>query len=456
MLEALKTHGAALDASDVGTGKSISFLHLCKLAGARPAIVTKKTIVPAWVHLCKEMGLSPMFVTNYEQLLSDKFEYCVTKPVTKKTGDKLYTSKAFVKWEIPEKRVVFCFDEAQALRSPTSFASKAAFGASRQFKTVLLSATPFETPLDAQMIGKILKLINQGGEFRWLLRHGVRKNLFGHMEFIGNRTNKHNPELVALYQEQGREIMEKINADIFPSRGVRTRRTEIPGFPESKVEFLEVETGCADEITKLYLKELAELRERDHERAAEGVDEEFKHLVDVLPVVVNLRIRQEIELMKLSAIAEMAKDAAAQGEKVAVFLNFDASISVLAKLLKTTAIIRGAGEAKGDRPRNAVIYEFQQNREPYVLVNSMAGGAGLSLHDAADRVPRTSIISPPFRAIQMRQIFGRVWRRGGGFATQKVVFASGTLEEKMLGTLRALDGNLDALLDSHLDIRNYG
>jgi hypothetical protein len=48
-----------------------------------------------------------------------------------------------------------------------------------------------------------------------------------------------------------------------------------------------------------------------------------------------------------------------------------------------------------------------------------------------------------------------VWRRGGGFSTQKILFTSGTLEEKMRDKLLALNMNLDALLDADLDIKNY-
>jgi len=458
LLVALKNYNAAIDQSEPGTGKSLTFLYLCKLCGARPAIVTRKAVIPAWVDLCERMELKPLFIANYEQLLSDKFEFTETKLEAK--GPKVdgtpgKATKKFVKWHIPDKRVIFCFDEAQALRGPQTFSSKAALGAAKEFKVVLLSATPFQNPLEAQVIGRILKLFPDGKQFSWLLSHGVRKNLYGQMQFVGDKTNKKDPELVREYQAEGREIMAKIGRDIVPSRGVRTRRSEIPGFPESVIEMMSVETDSSAAITKLYLKELAGLKERDHERAAEGVDPEFAHMVEVMPMVVNLRIRQEIELLKAHAIADLAKIAHEAGEQVAIFVNFDSTISVLKELLDTDVVIRGSGELKGDMARHNAVRLFQNNHRPFCIVNSAAGGAGLSLHDDKTQVSRTTLISPPFSAILLRQIEGRVWRRGGGFSTQKLVFAAGTLEDRIMEVVKMRGGNLESLLDSDLDIRNY-
>jgi hypothetical protein len=458
LLAALKNYNAAIDQSEPGTGKSLTFLYLCKLCGARPAIITRKAVIPAWVTLCERMGLNPLFIANYEQLLSDDFPFTETKmviPKTKVGAPPAKPKKQFVKWNIPDKRVIFGYDEAQALRSASTFSSKAALAAAKEFKVVLLSATPFQTPLEALVIGRILKLFPNGKEFSWMLSHGVRKNLYGQMQFVGDKTNKRDPHLVKEYQAEGREIMAKIGRDIVPSRGVRTRRSEIPGFPESVIEVMSVETDNSSAITKLYLKELDALKERDHERAAEGVDPEFAHMVEVLPVVVNLRIRQQIEILKAKAMVDLALIAMESGEQTAIFCNFDATISILKDMLDTDMVIRGSGELRGDLARHNVVRMFQKNQRNICIINSAAGGAGLSLHDDVTQVSRTTIVSPPYSAILLHQIQGRVWRRGGGYSSQKIVFAAGTLEDKIMAVVKTRGGNLESLLDSDLDIRNY-
>jgi hypothetical protein len=216
-----------------------------------------------------------------------------------------------------------------------------------------------------------------------------------------------------------------------------------------------VETDNSDAITKLYLKELQASRDQDLENAAKDVDPEFKHLVEVVPMVVNLRIRQEIELLKAKSMAELAKLAHEAGEQVALFVNFDSTVSLLRELLDTDVVIRGSGTMKGDMDRINAVRLFRANQRPYCIVNSAAGGAGLSLHDDVTKVSRTSLISPPFSAILLHQIEGRVWRRGGGFSTQKLVFAAGTLEERIMQVVRTRGAHLESLVDADLDIRNY-
>lgn len=454
LIETLRSNGGSLDGSDVGTGKTYTFLGLCKLLGARPAVVTRKAIIPSWTDACKLAGVDPLFITNYEQLLTEGFPYTVKKKVVSVSpdGTKKSASTKFEDWVLPEKRVLFAFDEAQALRSPDSFASNAALGARAKFKTVLLSGTPFTTPLEASTIGQIISLFSKNGYYRWLFQHGCKKDHFGRMQFIGDKPDLKR-EVPGTNAAKGVEIMLGLNAEIFPARGVRTRRSDIPGFPETLLQVEAVETGAADEIAQAYLDELAERRKQDHARAAADVDPEFHDLVEVLPVVQNLRHRQKIEALKARAMADLALMAHEKGEAVILYANFDATIEILSKYLDCDVIIRGDKSGRSgnnfDRARN--IRNFQENRVPFIIINSAAGGAGISLHDPVHQKPRTSIISPPVSAVQLKQIFGRPQRMYGGFSTQKLVFASGTVEERVLSRVKNRMANLDALTDGDLD-----
>ena len=453
LLSSLRQYGGAIDGSSTGTGKTLTFLGLCKAVGARPAIITRKPIIPSWEKACAQIGIEPVFIANYEAVRSKKFPFVeVRRKLNPKTGKEVVCG---FDWKLPEGRVIFAFDEAQALRSKSGN-SLMALHAFRRFKTVLISATPFQTPMEAETIGQIIGLFNQGTHYRWLFENGCKKDYFGHMKFIGDM--KDPPSKVpGTNAERGRQFMLELNATIFPSRGCRTSHSDIPGFPDTLISVEEIETGEADAITALYLKELEERRAEDHANACKDVDPEFHHLVEVLPIVNNLRYRQEAELLKCKAIAEMAEMSREKGRPCAIFVNFDQSVEYLAELLDCQAIIRGddSGGMHRTRPtlnRRLVVEAFQANKVPFVIVNIAAGGAGLSLHDDVTQVERDTLISPPYSAVALKQVLGRPHRLGGGGSTQKILFAHGTIEEKVMNRVKIRLDNLDALVDGDLDV----
>lgn len=439
LFRALVDHGGALDGSDTGTGKTYTFVGLCRKLGARPAIVTRKALIPQWKAACREGGVDPLFIVNYEGMRSAKFPF--GKLVEGPRGGKKYV------WDIKEPRVLFAFDEAQSLRGFSTINSLAAIEASRHWKVVLLSATPFQTPLEARTIGIVTRLFTDHTYYRWMFQHGVKKNYFGQLEFIGDIKDP-----LGKNREKAEKFMAEIRDSIFPSRGCRTRREDIPGFPETLVLCEAIETDAAAAITRHYLHEIEERRKADHARACRDVDPEFHDLVAPLSITVNLRDRQEAELLKCPAIAEVAKLEAEKGASVAVFVNFDASVEVLADLLKTKYIVRGdgSGRIKNNYNRAEVIRAFQENYAPFIIVNVAAGGVGLSLHDPVERKPRVALISPPYSAVMLKQVLGRVQRLGGGGSTQKILFAAGTIEEKVMERVRSRLANLDTLLDTDL------
>lgn len=436
LFKALADNGAALDGSEGGTGKTFTFLALCKKLNARPAVVTRLAVIPQWEAAAKEIGVNPLFITNYERLRSEKFPYTTLRRAGENVRD--------VSWADGLGRVIFGFDESQACRGKKTVNSLALMGAAAKYKTVLLSATPFEDPLQAYPQGKVLRLFNQSSYFRWQLEHGVRKDPFGHFKWLGYDKN---------HEEDGLEWMNKIRQSIFGAgKGVRTTRSAIPGFPESIVQVVDAETGEAGAIEAAYLRELEEARAGDLERMREKLAPELAEMAEPLPVTINLRARQEAELYKVRPIVELTQNALNTGDSVAIFVNFDATIEALSKLLDTKCIIRGHREGEVHTHRWACQNEFASNRQRVIIVNTLAGGAGLSLHDPVGKVSRTSIISPPWSAIALKQVLLRTQRLNGGFSTQKLVFAHGTIEEKVMHRVRLKLNCLDTLMDGDLDV----
>ena len=432
-------NSTALDGSDTGTGKSYVAIGVAQKLQARPAIICPRVCIPAWSAICDGFGVEPLFVVNYEKARRDSFEF----------GG--FTAQGKIRryeWK-PDGRVIFVWDEQQRCKSAQSQNSKMFMAATRRYKNLALSATPFTTPLEAYPLGLALGLFRQNQYWNWLFDHGVRKNHFGVMEFVGDES-----------------CMADIHHEIFPAKGVRTRRHEIPGFPKSLILPRCVDTGEATAIEKVYLDELQQRREQDKlrmegkfEEAAkknnyfDNLPEDWRDELNPLAITVNLRARQEVELLKCDAIEEMARDAQDKGESVAIFVNFDSTIEVLSKRLKTDCILRGAKRkgANNYDPYNC-IREFQTNKSPFILANNAAGGTGVSLHDPIDQKPRTSLISPPWSALMLKQILGRVNRDGGGESTQHILFAANTVEERVYERVQSRLNNLDALVDGDLAI----
>ena len=60
-----------------------------------------------------------------------------------------------------------------------------------------------------------------------------------------------------------------------------------------------------------------------------------------------------------------------------------------------------------------------------------ACSVALSLHDELHERPRVSLISPSYSASDVIQALGRIRRVGGTTATQKIVLAAGSVEERV-------------------------
>jgi hypothetical protein len=172
------------------------------------------------------------------------------------------------------------------------------------------------------------------------------------------------------------------------------------------------------------------------------------------PIVLTeiLRLRQEIELLKVPDIADQISDARDAGNAVAVFLNFKDSIDALARRLKENHVrIEGGQTAK---VRDAAINDFQSDKVHIVICNIAAGGVGVNLHDTSGHFPRIALISPTYNAKDFHQTLGRIDRLGGASETvQHILVAEGTIEVKIVKTMMEKIENL-RLLHNQDDVSN--
>jgi superfamily II DNA or RNA helicase len=159
-----------------------------------------------------------------------------------------------------------------------------------------------------------------------------------------------------------------------------------------------------------------------------------------------------VELLKIPIFLELAKDALAEGNSVAIFVNFTATLNAIVDRMEfalPVSLVRGA---QTEEARKESVSRFQSNDTKVMICMIQAGGVGLSLHDLHGGHPRVSIISPSFSAVELRQTLGRIHRAGSlSPAVQKIVFVRGTVEMNVCRSIKSKLNNLDLINDDELN-----
>ena len=418
--DSLMRLGVAVDASDMGTGKTFIAVAVAMRLGLKLIVIAPKAVLPAWKKVAAHFGAQDVTILNYEVIK------------TGKSGLGKFQNGEFI-WNLPPNALLV-FDEAQRCKARDSKNAKLLVAAKRQqIKTLLCSATAASNPLEMRAIGFALGLHHLQNYWEWARKHGVRKGRFG-MKFDGG------PNEIA-----------RIHHKIFNELGVgsRMRIADIPNFPSTQIIAEAVDTGREREIQEIYDQLKIDLNRAeaagDLVRKGEIADEIDAHTANHL--TIQLRARQEIERLKIETFASMAADAAEEGMSVAIFVNFDETLHETAKRSGTDCVIHG-GQTAAEREES--IRRFQSNEVSVIVCNIRAGGVGVSLHDPSGQKPRLALISPTFSAQDLRQALGRVHRSGGAHSIQRIIFAAGTVEERACEAVEAKLACIDALNNGDL------
>lgn len=462
--------GAALDGSDMGTGKTYVAGAVLRHLNLPSLVVCPEVAMTGWRRVGEHLGVE-FDVLNYEALRTGKTPFgrwqfprtgrlkarfkCLTCQcwVDDKTPPCPYNYGGFHCVEPktlphnygqfifhPDVRMVV-FDEVHRCGALDSLNAEMLIASRRQgCQTLGLSATAGDSPLKFKALGYALGLHNLDRDckfWQWVRRWNCRPSPHGGFYFAGE-------------EDKRREVMARLNSEVFPDHGVRVKISDLGElFPDCQItaELYDLEQGRA--IDKLYA-EMDESIQALHNRAA---DDKGSHLTAIL------RALQEIELLKVPVFVQLTEDANAQGHSVALFVTFTQTVNELCKRLKTDCRIDGSQVgAAGQKRRQGCIDAFQANHERNIIANSAAGGICLSLHDTDGGFPRLGLVSPCSSAVNIRQVFGRLPRAGGkSKSLYRVVLAAGTREEathrRLVTKLNQLDALNDAdLISSNLDL----
>ncbi len=424
LLALLRTRLSAIDGSDCGTGKTYCASWLAAQLARKTLVICPLSVVPTWEKILAEAGVAEFTVCNYER-------------AWRKLGRKIPWGKgSYFEWS--EKWPLFIFDECHRCQSGTTMQGKMLIAATRQAalaggKILDLSATAADSPLKLRAIGFSLGLHKLDNWYSWLDAHGCPEITMGPKD----KPERQWKERVFLKSEHDR-VMAQLNGDLYPARGSRLRIADIPDFPTTQID-VRLISGHEKEIARLD----AELRKfYDNRNALARFSED--------ELAQMTYARQAMEIAKVPALVDMIEDAL-ETSKVAVFCNYSATLDALAQ--SCTARKWSHGFIRGEQnalTRKQTIDSFQADNLAVCLANVQAGGVGVSLHSLR-KTPRTALICPTFSAVDLKQVFGRVHRDGGGPSVQHLVYFKGTVEERVAKSVQRKIENLETLNDGDCD-----
>lgn len=439
----------ACDESDTGVGKTYVAAMTAKALGIPVRVVCPLAVVPAWRDVLTQAEVEDFDIITYNKLcFANTYGRWSETAKAKKVPDGYRSpvegapkrggagvGRTFY-WECPVNSLII-FDEAHRLRDAKTKSAKAALCAAwakteaglAKYRILMLSATLATNPLHMKIIGTICRLFPWRGYDGWCYEHGVRKIGTFQKLFCGKADD-----------------LERIYSKMEPYT-VRTRCTDaavLDHFRENRVDFVKVPTTAEalkeyEDAMKAYV-EACNLAEGEKDRGT-------------TMATAQLRVSQQLELLKLPSIIDLTVDAVEAGKSVVVYLRFTETIYQLKTALSKRKIEAGIFDGKvGEDVRRKAQSEFNENRLPIIIVQTSSGGVGLSLHDTIGDHPRYTLITSMQSATMFTQILGRVHRSGMKSAcSQHLLLSEGTIEDKIARNLRNDMNNLEALLGDRIN-----
>ena len=414
LADSLTKFGYAKDGSDTGTGKTVVALSVAKALGLTPFVVCPKSVVPSWKDWMQQFNL-PTFVFNYEKLIRGTTEYY------KRKGSQRF-------WTLQSERVLLIFDEDHRCKGAKSENAKMMIAAKRRgLNTLSLGATSCANPIEMRALGYLLDLHNDKGWWNWCLKNGCKRGTFGGLTFTGNKS-----------------ALKRIHDHIYKlGRGSRLKITDLPpgSFPDGVVIPEGYDVGSGAEIEDIY---------SDLKRKIEEIEDKKSDEDNAL--TAQLRARQQVEILKIPVLEELARDALDADNSVVIFVNFRDTLEALLRRLSGSHEISVIDGSQTGVVRDSEVKRFQKDEARVCLAMTQAGGTGLNLQDEHGKYPRVSLISPSFSAIDLKQALGRIHRAGAKSpAVQKIIFADNTVEMRVCKLVRKKLNNIDLINDDEMN-----
>jgi superfamily II DNA or RNA helicase len=414
----------AIDASDTGTGKTYTSAAIAKRLNLRVVVICPKSVLIGWQRVLEQFAIPTLGIANYEMIKGGRW---YTDVRANRTAMCTYFSPLAFKdntdcWEGITDDMLFIFDEVHRCKNhSTSNARLLLKLADTTCYKLLLSATIADKPEYFAIFARMLGLIKHVDEFRLF-----RKVMIHDAILAGQQGSQ--PDMLYL------------NRKIFPQHGSRMRISDLGSYFQTNR--VVADTYKMDDET------VNDIKGHYHYIAAVHTEVEAKEALSSCPLTMIIRARQKIEALKVKTMTELVEDHVANGDSVAVFVNYMDTMALLQDRLLEVGIeaniIKGGQTVKG---RQSMIDSFNDDSVRVIICQIQSGGAGISLHDTIGVHPRVSIISPSWSAQDLMQSFGRIHRVGGKTpCIQKLIYCHGTVEEQICSIVNAKLVNYSILM----------
>tara|TARA_R100000697_G_scaffold106619_1_gene121090 strand:- start:6116 stop:6955 length:840 start_codon:yes stop_codon:yes gene_type:complete len=259
----------------------------------------------------------------------------------------------------------------------------------------------------------------------WMQEYGCRRNHFKSWELADRSKLKY------LRQIMYATTTHRLSVDDFPD-----------SFKLNRIFVQPMEFKENKKIVKAY-EELGLTAEIIEDYIENGTVTDTGHILSDIT-----RARRLAEALKVPDICDLAKDLRDEGNSIVIFVNYSETIDGIQDILECPKI-DGRQDAE---ERQRTIEAFQADEEHCIVVNSAAGGTGISLHDTHGNRPRISLITPSFSCKTYMQVLGRIHRNGGKTdAIQYVLVSEGSIEQQVMRSVNRRLQNLKELhnIDPH-------
>lgn len=437
LLDSIYLNGFACDLSDTGCGKTYTACSVAAELNVPVVVICPKVVIPVWKKVLASFGIVQPLVINYEKICRGNTKWL--KYVKKEyLGKKAWESKGMY-LSFPHNSLII-LDEVHKCKAYRSLQSDLLIAiknhmASHSYKTLMLSATAATNPLEMKSFGYMANL-HAGYNFTSFCKDkGADNNRFGGL-------------VIDMNSDEAKRGMQRVHYLMFDLQMSASRMTvdQFDGiFPENHVIASPMDMGeNTDKINRVYEQMESELAKLD-ERSANYSNHIF---------AIIMEARRRAEILKIPSLVEQIVDLYDEGISPVIFLNFSDSIESLCNRLTTKKLGDKIGHVIGgqkEAARQKDIEDFAADKKRIMLVNLLAGSDSINLHDLNGNHPRHSFIVPSFSAIRLVQALGRIARQGGlTRCIQKIVFSSGTIEERACEKVQSRLDNLATLNDNDL------
>jgi SNF2 family DNA or RNA helicase len=435
LLAILRKRGCAIDASDMGIGKTYVAAWVAAQAGLPVVVVCPKAVVLSWREVLGQAGINYARVINWERLNPNakahaEFGYWAKPPRAR-------TEHWY--WRLPSRTLII-FDEAHragGLKTRASFVMRSKTGG---HPALMLSATLAKSPINMLAVCARTGICAPHEHYNWCRGQGCVKNNFSNALIFPHGKNHRPGTKIARASETAQKKLVKLHQKLYcgdEPYGIRVRKTLIPEFPSNNI---------IPQLVPVYLYSAT----GDIKNAIDAVKPDDA----ISELELLIKRRQVAELQKIPFLLQEIPNLVDQGQSVVVFNNYKTTLDILTEMLSdkfNVSIIRGN---QTDEVRELNINNFQNDKAHVCLVQTQAGGVGLSLHQqSAGHRPRVSLVAPTFNAVDLVQALGRIHRAGAkSHVNQYILFADDSVESAVYQNVKAKIADIETLNDGDLRV----